>query len=54
MKLEEKCKSAQKNILKSTSSQYELLLDNGILNNELTPTTQNIDITQETTAQLIA
>ena len=54
IKLEEQFESSQKNILKLTASQDALLLANGILNNELTLTMQNIDIKQETTAQSIS
>ena len=50
--LEEQCKSAHKNILKFTASQYALFLYNGSLNNELTLTIQYLDVTQETTSQL--
>ena len=53
-KLEEQWKSEQKNILKLTTSQDELLLENVSLNNELTSTTQNIDVTPSTTSQLRA
>ena len=53
-KLEEQCKSARKNILKLTALQYALILDNDILNNELTLTIQIIHVTQETKAQLTA
>ena len=53
-KLEEKCESAHKNILKLTALQAALLLANGSLNNYLTIIMQNIDFTHETKAQLIA
>ena len=49
-KLEEKCESSQKNILKLTDFQDALLLANGSLNNDLTLTMKNIDVTQVTTA----
>ena len=44
-KLEEKCESAQKKILKLTALQDALLLSNGSLKNELTLTMKNIDVT---------
>ena len=53
-KLEEKCESAQKNILKSAALRVTMILNNDILNNKITLTMQNSDITQETTAQLRA
>ena len=53
-KLEEKCESAHKNILKLTTSQDALLLANVSLNNDLTILMQNLDVTHETKAQLIA
>ena len=40
MKIKEHCKSAQKNILKLMHLQYALLLENGILKNEITLTIQ--------------
>ena len=54
IKLEEQCESAQEKKLKLTGSQYALLLDNVSLNNNITLTIQNIDVTQESTAQLKA
>ena len=51
-KVEEQCESEQKNILKYTDFQYELLSANISLNNELTLTMYNLDVKQETTAQL--
>ena len=53
-KLEQKCESAHKHILKLTSSQDALLLANIILNNDLTLTMKIIDVTQYNTAQLRA
>ena len=46
--VEEQCESEQKNTLKSTALQYEPLLVNGNLNNKLTLTMQNPDVTQVT------
>ena len=54
IKLVEQCESALKSILKLTALQDALILANGILNNELTPTIQNIYLAQATTAQLRA
>ena len=51
-KLEEQPKSAQKNILILTPLLDALLLSKVIINNELTLTMKNTDVTQETTAQL--
>ena len=51
-KLEEKCELEQKNVLKFTSSQDILILVYGSLNNNLTLTMKNIDVTQDTIAQL--
>ena len=52
MKMDGKCESAQNTVLKLTDLQDALLLANGILNYELTLTMKNLDVTQETTAQL--
>ena len=53
-KIEEQCESAQKNTLKWTDLHYAMLLANGSLNNVLTLTMQNIDVTEAPTAQLRA
>ena len=52
--IEEKCDPAQKNILKLTALQDALLLANGSLNNYLTITIQNLDVTQTSKAQVRA
>ena len=48
--LEEQHELSQRKILKLTSSQHAIILANGSLNNDLTLTIQNIDVTQETKA----
>ena len=52
--VEEQCETEQKNTLKSTALQYEPLLANGNLNNELKLKIQNPDFTEVTIAQLRA
>ena len=54
IKLEEQCKSEQKNTLKLTALHDALLLANVNLKNELTLTMQNTHVRQETTSQFTA